>query len=425
MKTSRKTIFLILIIFTIVIIPISASEGSFSIERKQLEIEQKIKEAYFNYTRGSLLEAELIYAEILRDDPDNFRALYSLGIIYQQQGIKDKAIEKFQRCIEINPDFAPSYNNLGWVYFTLGKYDKAQVLYMMAIKKDPGYLLAYSNLGTIYMIRNELNMAENIFRKILEFQHDNTIALNNLGLTYLRRGELYPAKEIFETVLKYDPYSAAAFINLSQVYQNLGLWGKALQSLENAQEFSPRSMAVNFAFGSLYFDMGNSQKARGYLKKVLKANPYHYGATRLLADILIEEKDGSAAEKKLNILASIAPNDHWAYTELGKLYLADNSYDKAIEYFKKSLDKKPDQYETWNLLGVSFEQAGDNEQAYNSYYQSAFLKTDYVPALLNLSRLLILSNKNLEANNYVTQVLSVDPKNSSALKLKKFLKKNI
>jgi tetratricopeptide (TPR) repeat protein len=63
--------------------------------------------------------------EVLEADPENIKANINLGYFSIKSGQYDKAIERFERVIEINPDYPEAYLYLGDVYETKGDIEKA------------------------------------------------------------------------------------------------------------------------------------------------------------------------------------------------------------------------------------------------------------------------------------------------------------
>jgi len=65
--------------------------------------------------------------------PDLAKSYNNIGLVYNSKGEYDKALEFYQKSLEINlislppnhPDLATSYNNIGLVYNSKGEYDIA------------------------------------------------------------------------------------------------------------------------------------------------------------------------------------------------------------------------------------------------------------------------------------------------------------
>ena len=53
--------------------------------------------------------------------PNIINAQFNLGIIYEELNENKKAINCYQKVINIDPLFIPSYNNLGLIFRNLGE----------------------------------------------------------------------------------------------------------------------------------------------------------------------------------------------------------------------------------------------------------------------------------------------------------------
>ena len=68
---------------------------------------------------------------------------YNQGVLYQEQGMQEKAIKEFKEAIQLRPDYAEAYNNIGTSYQFLGKYDKAIQSYRKSVEVQPDLIEGY------------------------------------------------------------------------------------------------------------------------------------------------------------------------------------------------------------------------------------------------------------------------------------------
>jgi len=108
----------------------------------------------------------------------------NLGMVYQEKGDLDKAIELHSKALEIwrglfgekHPDAATSYNNLGMVYQAKADFDKAIELYTKALgivktlfgENHPHVARSCNNLGGAYLEKGDLARAIDFHTKTLE-----------------------------------------------------------------------------------------------------------------------------------------------------------------------------------------------------------------------------------------------------------------
>ena len=82
----------------------------------------------------------------------------------------DKAISFYLRCIELDPT-AAAYYNLGIAYYNQGNYTKAIELWEKAIELKPDFAAAYLNLGIAYYNNSDVNTALIYYKKAARLGH--------------------------------------------------------------------------------------------------------------------------------------------------------------------------------------------------------------------------------------------------------------
>jgi Tfp pilus assembly protein PilF len=72
-----------------------------------------LETALRHHQAGRLQEADPIYRQILKSDPDHVDALHLLGVLAHQRGDNEHAIEFITRAIHLDGSQAAFHNNLG------------------------------------------------------------------------------------------------------------------------------------------------------------------------------------------------------------------------------------------------------------------------------------------------------------------------
>ena len=106
---------------------------------KIMNINEEIRLALKYHRSGDLQQAENIYREILKIQPDNVDALHFLGILQYQLGNHDSAIECIENVLRRNPNDPDAYYNLGDVFLRQGDVKNAIKNHKSAIDINPGY----------------------------------------------------------------------------------------------------------------------------------------------------------------------------------------------------------------------------------------------------------------------------------------------
>ena len=95
-----------------------------SSEQHKLSLQQAIELAVEHHTAGELSKAESICQQILKSDPYHPVALHLLGVVANQSGKNDIAVDLIAKALAIKPDYAEAHSNLGAALQDLGKLDE-------------------------------------------------------------------------------------------------------------------------------------------------------------------------------------------------------------------------------------------------------------------------------------------------------------
>ncbi len=85
---------------------------------------------------------------------------FKKGFQHQDQGNLDKALEEYQKALELNPNYAQVYTNLGTVYLGKKDYDQAIESFKKVIELNYWDRKAHYNLGLVYLYKGEIEKAK-------------------------------------------------------------------------------------------------------------------------------------------------------------------------------------------------------------------------------------------------------------------------
>lgn len=146
--------------------------------------------------KGDAQAALARYQKALQMDPDFYPALNNLGTLLEQQGRHAQAEEAFSKAIGINPDDGEAYINLGHVLYEEGQYRAAIGRLEQGLKRSPQSAAGYFFLGSTYFKLQDLEKAEPLLQKACELDPEHMGAARlQLANVYLKRHD-YPAARV-------------------------------------------------------------------------------------------------------------------------------------------------------------------------------------------------------------------------------------
>lgn len=123
------------------------------------------------------------YKDIIAKDPKNYDALVALGNIYFDSGQHEKAIETYQKALELNPNDSNVRTDMGTMYRKIGNTDKAIETFRKSASINPKHENSWYNLGvTLYNDKNDLKGAVAAWEELLKINpnHPSAEGIKNI-----------------------------------------------------------------------------------------------------------------------------------------------------------------------------------------------------------------------------------------------------
>ena len=114
-------------------------------------------------------EAEVIFRQMIAEDPKNADALNSFGYMLAERGQKlDEAVGFVQRALEIEPDNGAYLDSLGWAYYKQNQFEQAEAPLRKAAAQLPTVSVIQDHLGDLLNRRGLLEEAIAAWQKALD-----------------------------------------------------------------------------------------------------------------------------------------------------------------------------------------------------------------------------------------------------------------
>ena len=125
-------------------------------EQQTLTTQQALDLGVEHQNAGRLAEAENVYQQILKGNPNQPVALRLLGTVAYQLGKSEAAVEFITKAITINPNDAEAHNNLGRALRELGQLDAAVASCRRALTITPDLAEAHVFLSLALLLQGNL-----------------------------------------------------------------------------------------------------------------------------------------------------------------------------------------------------------------------------------------------------------------------------
>ncbi|KAK4777548.1 hypothetical protein SAY87_017735 [Trapa incisa] len=332
---------------------------------------------------GRLVEAADSYQMALKVDPSYRRAAECLAIVLADIGTSlklggstEEGIQKYYEALKFDPHYAPAYYNLGVVYSEMMQYDMALQFYEKAALERPTYAEAFCNMGVIFKNRGELETAIACYERCLtvspnfEIAKNNmAIALTDIGTKVKLGGDICQGVAYYKKALYYNWHYADAMYNLGVAYGEMLEFDMAVVFYELALHFNPHCVEACNNLGVIYKDRDNLDKAVECYQLALSIKPNFSQSLNNLGVVFTVQGKMDAAVTMLQRAIAANPSYAEAYNNLGVLYRDVGNISMAITEYEHCLKIDPDSRNSGQnrLLAMNYIEEGHPDKLFEAH----------------------------------------------------------
>jgi Flp pilus assembly protein TadD len=187
---------------------------------------------------GRLPEAIALYREVVATYPAHVRARNNLGVLLDQTGSHEAALEHFYAAVGLEPENAELLTNFGAALAASGQYGEAEAQLRKAARIDPGGLDVRANLGILYFRRGLYAECEAELRWVCDHDKEHALAHFYRGEALNRLGKVDEALEMLERAVVLQPAKARIYYLLGILYDRKNLPREAAPMYRRARELT-------------------------------------------------------------------------------------------------------------------------------------------------------------------------------------------
>ena len=277
--------------------------------------------------KGEHAQATLFFYSALKKAVNPLPVLFSLAVSLTALEKFASAVELYQKILKQKPDLKEAYNNLGGIYEKTGDEKKALECYQKAIDIDSAYLEA---LVSIALLQKDKEALENLTARF----SDAAMPFYYLALTEF---DAQNNQKALTYILKADALEESFDIkNLkAQIYLRLSKHEEAKEAFYQALKLNEKSVDA-------LVNLGTIEKQEHFFKKALSINPHSFEAHISYADFLYADKRTLEALEEYRKAVLLAPNDLALSNNLALILKDLGDYKGALDLLLNAFIKNKD-----------------------------------------------------------------------------------
>lgn len=380
-----------------------------------------------------LADAYQRFVKVLKIDPAHVEAHYRLGLIHWHRKEVAKAMELFNKSLELAPENVSLRMSLAGLYEQARMLDEATKLYRQVIVLKAGSSEAKDaekrlDLALVkgFVVRGDIDSALQLLNSLVDEYPEDPRVLQHLAFTYSMANRLPDSERVYQQVLQMAPNDETANLNIAGIYERMGDSERAIFHLRRVIEIAPDTqrakesqLRLNLIAANQLRQFGDLQGALEEINKILDTDPKNPIANTQAAVIYHLMGRFDDAERVLKLILEVVPNNIDARSKLATLYLQKNNNIDAISELDivVALGKNTFQGEQAakiladlaQRLGPEMDNLRQAGLAKNKFLKTLKTEPDNIEAHFNLGIIYARQGLTNEAKERFEAVVKLDP----------------
>lgn len=384
------------------------------------------KQKYFQagqsyYDKGKYQESAIEYLNAIKIDSNFAQAHYQLAESYLKLQNARRALEEFQRTLELQPDNHASRKEAARLLIVGNDFQQAQEqinLLLKALPNDPevhsinSSLLAsqgdvaggigemqksisldpdrwqpYLSLALLQLRDHRTDEAEESFKKVIALNPTASQARLVLGGYYLSKNRYSEAEQEFRQAVAIDPKNAELRGALVQLYVAQGKKSDAEAAAKQAKADLPNDYAGYSMLGKFYFTNGDLSRAIEEYDSLHREHPDDLRVKKDYVQLLLQQGRIADAERLNRELVKSNPNDNDVLVFRSQIQISSGQASDAANTLQTVIKNDPNNAEAHYVLGVDFQKLNDLPSAEREWREAVHLRPELLDAWQSLANL--------------------------------------
>jgi tetratricopeptide (TPR) repeat protein len=406
----------------------------------------------------SYLDTEDYLAKIDNKLKSECTELMKKGLALLHKGKYDKALECFEKAIQICPDNDIQYIKKGIAFYGLKKYEEAVQSLNKAIQLNPGNQAIYTVKALALIELGIYSDALSLLEGALLHDPKNVKLFMEKCRALLSMGKYSEAIDCYDKAINLTPKDPILYSHKGKVLFELKRYNDAMKCYEKVIELNPKSSDDLCFIGYCMIELRKEDDAITFFDKAIRVdkkhiNTYYYKGTILFGRGQYEEaialydqaiahckiatpidpffkiiglektsalvvlNRGDAALEVCNDLLKVISNDASIYHVKGELLChVLHRIDEGIQCFDKAIKIDPMFVDAYNCKGVALRKLDRYDEAIKCFAKVIELDKDCVEGYVNMGFTLSKLKRKEEAKSWYFKAINLDPNSELAKK---------
>ena len=358
-------------------------EGMSKDVKKKADYEKRIIEVLMR--QGKRTEAAELNSQILKDDPSDNDARGLAATFLLEKGDVSKALTELQAVVAHSPNNPVAQFNLGRVHAARGELEQARQRFQKAIDLRPDYVMARLELAQLQLRGRDFDAALKSAEQVLSIDRTSTAARLIESTALMGQKKFAESRQLLDSMLQANP-------SAPDVLFQLGLVNLAENKFKEAGDAFRRSYELNPANPRGLLGMVETEMAQNHPDQAMQ----------------LLQTEAAKAPNRMDLVLALGNTAIRA----GRYDLAVSYFQKVAGSLPKGSKAQADLF---LRIGESYRRKGDFTNAIVALQKAREIVPENGVVLSTLALVLEAAERWSEARQVYEVVLKLDPNNAVAL----------
>jgi len=307
-----------------------------------------------------------LFRRAITADNSFWEAYYNLGIAYYNEKKYDNALSQFSIIIDALPNFEKPYFGRGMIYLEKKKYEEAKDDFTKVVDSNPNDYKGYFYLGKIAAAQKNFSKANKLFDKATSINPEDPEIYFDMGNIWFEQNNYQNAIPPYKKCIELNPENHKARQNLGECYYRNQVYYSAISEFETILAAIPDEPLANFMLGITVYKQAVLNDLIEAFLELLEPDPTKKNKN-------VTSSEASKAELYYKMVACFdnaqkaRPNFLEATFNLALTYHEMAQYDKALEFYKKTISIDPTLVKAHIKTAHCLEAIGKKDEALQKY----------------------------------------------------------
>jgi cellulose synthase operon protein C len=346
--------------------------------------------------KNRLDEAGKLNDEVLKASPRDADALVFRGQIRLGKGDAAGAVDSLQQALKNDSNNAKAHYWLGLAFAKQSNEAQAESELRAAVGLRPDLTDAQRALAGLELQRGDVDALSQTAQQIISSAPNAPDGYLYRALAEMSREKFSDADKDMHKAAEVAPGSPAPYVQMGNLHQLQKQYPEAVKSYQQALDKDPASTDGLQGMMNSYIAQKQLDQAIAAARAQIAKSPNSSGLYDLLGSALFQKKDFGGADAALHKAIDLDKNNSDALLKLAQAQAAEGSATQALATYEQSIKDHPRDISFYLLAGMMYESQGNWDQAKAKYQQALNIQPEDALASNNLAYLMLQHGGNVD-----------------------------